>query len=203
MIKITENNLTDHSLVEKVLSGNTNTFSIIISNTERLVAQIVFKMIANDEDKKDIAQDIYLKTYQKLETFNFQSKLSTWIGQIAYNTCVNHLEKKKLILLDSFYTDDETDDEKLEKLNNAINSQNNETENLFFNTELSQILKNETDKLSPLYKTLITLFHSEELSYSEIAQITELPEGTIKNYLFRARKMLRTNLLQNYKKEEL
>lgn len=203
MIKITENNLTDHSLVEKVLSGDTNTFSIIISNTERLVAQIVFKMITNDEDKKDIAQDIYLKAYQKLATFNFHSKLSTWIGQIAYNTCLNHLEKKKLILLDSFYTDDETDNEKFEKLNNDINSQNNETEILFLNTELSQILKNETDKLSPLYKTLITLFHSEELSYSEIAQITELPEGTIKNYLFRARKMLRTNLLQNYKKEEL
>jgi RNA polymerase sigma-70 factor (ECF subfamily) len=203
VIKITENNLTDHSLVEKVLSGDTNTFSIIISNTERLVAQIVFKMITNDEDKKDIAQDIYLKAYQKLATFNFHSKLSTWIGQIAYNTCLNHLEKKKLILLDSFYTDDETDNEKFEKLNNDINSQNNETEILFLNTELSQILKNETDKLSPLYKTLITLFHSEELSYSEIAQITELPEGTIKNYLFRARKMLRTNLLQNYKKEEL
>lgn len=203
MKEINENNFTDHSLVEKVLSGDTNTFSIIISNTERLVAQIVFRMITNDEDKKDIAQDIYLKAYRKLGTFNFQSKLSTWIGQIAYNTCLNHLEKKKLILLDNFYTDDKTDDEKLEKLNNNINAQNNETEKLFFNAELSQILKNETDKLSPLYKTLITLFHSEELSYSEIAQITELPEGTIKNYLFRARKILRTNLLQNYKKEEL
>lgn len=203
MKKITENNLTDHSLVEKVLSGDTNTFSIIISNTERLVAQIVFKMIVNDEDKKDIAQDIYLKTYQKLKTFNFQSKLSTWIGQIAYNTCLNHLEKKKLILLDSFYSDHETDDEKLEKLSGNKNSQNSDVENLFFNTELSQILKNEIDKLAPLYKTLITLFHNEELSYAEIAQITELPQGTVKNYLFRARKILKESLLQNYIKEEL
>jgi RNA polymerase sigma factor (sigma-70 family) len=201
--EINEKNLTDHSLVEKVLSGDTNTFSIIISNTERLVAQIVFKMVANEEDKKDIAQDIYLKVYQKLRTFNFQSKLSTWIGQIAYNTCLNHLEKKKLILLDSFYSDNETDDEKLEKLYVNKNSQNNDVENLFFNNELSKILKNEIDKLSPVYKTLITLFHTEELSYAEIAQITELPEGTVKNYLFRARKILKENLLQNYKKEEL
>jgi RNA polymerase sigma factor (sigma-70 family) len=201
--EINEKNLTDHSLVEKVLSGDTNTFSIIISNTERLVAQIVFKMVANEEDKKDIAQDIYLKVYQKLRTFNFQSKLSTWIGQIAYNTCLNHLEKKKLILLDSFYSDNETDDEKLEKLYVNKNSQNNDVENLFFNNELSKILKNEIDKLSPVYKTLITLFHTEELSYAEIAQITELPEGTVKNYLFRARKILKENRLQNYKKEEL
>ncbi|ULQ51746.1 RNA polymerase sigma factor [Flavihumibacter fluvii] len=198
-----ENNVADQPLVDKVLRGNTNAFKTIIKNTEGLVAQIVFKMIPNAEDRKDIAQDIYLKTFQKLGTFKFQSKLSTWIGQIAYNTCINYLEKKKLVLLDNINDDTESDDEALEKMNSKIEPFSNETENLIFKKELSEILKNEIDNLSPVYKTLITLYHIEELYYSEIAEITELPEGTIKNYLFRARKTLRNNLLLTYKREAL
>ncbi|MBK5273133.1 MAG: RNA polymerase sigma factor, partial [Bacteroidia bacterium] len=69
--------------------------------------------------------------------------------------------------------------------------------------ELSAILKTEIEKLSPVYKTLITLYHNEELSYEEIEQITSLPAGTIKSYLFRARKTLKNNLLLNYKKTDL
>jgi RNA polymerase sigma factor (sigma-70 family) len=59
------------------------------------------------------------------------------------------------------------------------------------------------EKLSPLLKTLITLYHNEDLSYTEIQQITKLPEGTIKSYLFRARKALKNDLLQHYKREEI
>ena len=198
-----ENNVSDQPLVDKVLRGNTNAFKTIINNTEGLVAQIVFKMIPNAEDRKDIAQDIYLKTFQKLGAFKFQSKLSTWIGQIAYNTCINYLEKKKLIFPGNNNDDNECDDEALEKQNNKIDPFSNETENLIFKKELSEILKNEIDNLSPVYKTLITLYHNEDLNYLEIAEITELPEGTVKSYLFRARKILRDNLLITYKKEAL
>jgi RNA polymerase sigma factor (sigma-70 family) len=199
---IAENKLSDYILVEKVLGGDTHAFSVIISNTERLVAQIIFKMIDDDEDKRDIAQDVYLKAFQKLGSFKFQAKLSTWIGHIAYNACCNYLEKKKLVLVNNTYNNDRTDEELLESLSSNKNL-NNETESLIFKSELSQILKIEIDKLSPLYKTLITLFHTEELSYAEIGQITELPDGTIKNYLFRARKTLKENLLKNYKREDL
>ncbi|MBK5271829.1 MAG: hypothetical protein JJE22_12530 [Bacteroidia bacterium] len=69
------NNLADQQLVKKVLGGDTQAFGVIIKNTERLVAQIVFKMISNAEERKDIAQDIYLKAYSKLPGFKFQSKL--------------------------------------------------------------------------------------------------------------------------------
>lgn len=195
-----ENNVADQPLVDKVLRGDINAFKFIMKNTEGLVAQIIFKMIPNSEDRKDIAQDIYLKAFQKLEGFKFQSKLSTWIGQIAYNTCINYLEKKKLVLLDN---DNKSDDEALEILNTKIDHFSNETEEIIFKKELSEILKTEIDKLSPVYKTLITLYHNEELNYSEIAEITELPKGTVKNYLFRARKTLKDNLLLTYKKEAL
>ena len=70
-----ENNFTDKYLVEKVLGGNNGAFSTIIKNTEGLVTQIVFKMVSNNEDREDIAQDIYLKTFKKLESFKFPSSL--------------------------------------------------------------------------------------------------------------------------------
>ncbi len=193
------NNLSDKFLVEKVLGGDSKTFDIIIKNTENLVAQIVFKTINNAEDRKDVAQDIYLKVYNNLPHFRFQSKLSTWVAQIAYNTCFNFLEKKKLIFVgDSF------DQAKSETQNTEINrSEEFDSEKFIFQGERSDILKNAIDALSPIYKTLITLYHNEAMSYTEIAQITHLPEGTLKNYLFRARKALKENLLLTYKKEDL
>ena len=200
MNDITGYTLSDKSLVDKVLRGETGAFAAVIKNTEALTAQIVFKMISNAEDRKDVAQDIYLKVFNKLSGFRFESKLSTWIAQIGYNTCLSYLEKKKLVLPGNFQ-DDETD--ALELLNNKLNAQNNETEKVISKKELSFILKKEIEDLPPVYKTLITLYHNEDLSYEEIAEIVQLPQGTVKSYLFRARKMLKENLLAKYKKEEL
>jgi RNA polymerase sigma-70 factor (ECF subfamily) len=199
----TDNNQEDQLLVSRVISGDTDAFRLIIKNTEGLVAQIVFKMIPNNEDRKDIAQDIYLKAFQSLSGFRFQSKISTWIARIAYNSCLNCLEKKKLILPSNNSDGEFTDDEILEMIGNKNRQLVNETENALFHKELSEILKTEIGRLSVLYRTLITLYHNEELSYAEIAQITDLPEGTVKNYLFRARKILRENILLTYKKEAL
>ena len=200
----TGNNLSDRQLVEKVLSGNTNAFEAVIRNTEGLVAQIVFKMINYAEERKDIAQDIYLKAFNKLPGFRFQSKLSTWIAQIAYNTCLSFLDKKKLIFPDDNHWETESDNNQLERISNrSIDLSESENDRLIFQKELSKILLSEIEKLTPIFKTLITLYHNEDMSYEEISQITELPIGTVKNYLFRARKTLKEQLLQQYKKEDL
>ena len=111
MDKENENKLTDQLLIKQVLNGDVNAFGIIIKNTERLVGQIVFKMISDYEDRKDVAQDIYVKAYKGLSSFKIQSKLSTWIAQISYNTCLNYLEKKKLNYLTIPHETVETDEE--------------------------------------------------------------------------------------------
>jgi len=193
--------VTDRELVKKVLAGNSSSFKTVISNTQGLVIQITYKMIRNAEDRKDILQEVYLKVYDKLAGFKFNSKLSTWIGTITYNTCLNFLEKKKIPVLN--VVDDEGNESWETIVSNDTSFDNNNTESDLFKKERSQILEKEIDKLPPLYKTILTLYHQKELSYKEIAVITELPEGTLKNYLFRARKQLKENLLHNYKKEEL
>lgn len=192
---------TDRNLVKKVLEGNAIAFKTIINNTQGLVVQIIYKMIKNPEDRKDLAQEVYLKVYNKLSSFKFNSKLSTWIGTITYNTCLNFLAKKKIPILNVI---DKEGNESWNAIENSITGTiNNQTESYIFNKESSQILALEIEKLSPLYRTIITLYHNEELSYKEIGKITDLPEGTLKNYLYRARKQLRENLLLNYKKEDL
>ncbi len=193
----TENNLADQRLVVAVLNGDRNAFALIIKQSEGLVAQMTFKMISSPGDRKDIAQDVYLKVFRNLPGFKFKSKLSTWIGQITYNTCLHYLEKKKLVLLDTFEKDEEMSEER------NIGDLHNGTEEILLGKELAGILNSEIDLLKPIYKTLVCLYHQEELSYAEIAEITSLPEGTVKNYIFRARKILKENILLKYKRNEL
>jgi RNA polymerase sigma factor (sigma-70 family) len=196
--------LEDKELVDRIRNGNHHAFTVLIRNTERLVAQIVFKMIGNAEDRRDIAQDVYLKAYKNISRFQFKSKLSTWIAQIAYNTCLNHLEKKKLVFIENEQRENEAPQSTLEDLaDHSADLNDNETLKHIFSSQRSELLKQAVNKLPAVYQTLITLFHYEELSYEEIAQITGLPDGTVKNYLFRARKSLKDEILLRYKKEDL
>ena len=201
----TGQNTTDRHLVERVLSGDTRAFEVIVQNTEKLVAKIVFEMIPVDGDRKDIAQDIYLKTFQKLPTFKFQSKLSTWIGQITYNTCLDFLRKKKLVLSGLMNKHNESGDEydMIDSLAESKGMWAQTTDVVVINKNVSEIVKTGIEKLPSIYKTLITLYHQEELSYDEIGTITDLPPGTVKSYLFRARKELKNELLLQYKREDL
>jgi len=111
------------------------------------------------------------------------------VASIAYNSCLNHLEKKNLLV----YRDAELPD---------IKGDGNSSDMLDLK-QRAGIVTLAIEQLPPVLKTLITLYHNEDLSYAEIQQITQLPEGTIKSYLFRARKALKENLLRQYKKEEI
>lgn len=189
---------TDRQLVELVLGGDRQAFNRIILATEGLVAQIVFRLIPNEEDRKDVAQDIFLKVFHHLNGFKFQSKLSTWIGHIAYNTCLNRLGKKQPDLFIALAHDGTEEGRGREVFRAA-----EETDQQLLQKELKGVIAKEIARLPPLYQTLIGLYHQQELTYQEIGAITGLPEGTVKSYLFRARKILRETALSHYKKETL
>jgi len=179
------NRLSDKQLVERVLQGDHHAFGLIVKDTERLVGQIVGRMISHAEDRKDIMQDVYLKTFKHLSGFRYAAKLSTWIGNIAYNTCINFLERRRLRVVGDAFPDVPGDDDG--------------TEALIEGRQLAAIVAARIEELSPLYRTLLVLFHQEGLSYADIGQITALPEGTIKSYLFRARKQLKEGVLGEYR----
>lgn len=176
------NSHSDKIIVANILNGNVQDFSVVVRNTEKLITQIVRKMTDNEEDQKDLVQDIYLKAYQHLPTFQFKSRLSTWIANIAYNTTVNHLQKKKIPIIGIEQTIG----------NQLMASDNPDRETT--QTESTQMLHAAIAKLSPLHQTLIALYHLEELPIKEISEITNLPNGTIKSHLFRARKILKDHL---------
>jgi RNA polymerase sigma-70 factor (ECF subfamily) len=194
-------NPADKQLIDRILRGDNRAFGIIIKNTENLVAQIVFKMIPVGEDRKDLAQDIYLRVFHNLAGFKFQSKLSTWIAQIAYNTCLSWIDKKKYVLPGNLHEEETNTHSAETSYNTPVNSHSSETR--LFQKEVTAILMKEIHLLPVMYKTLITLFHHESMTYEELSQITGLPEGTVKSSLFRARKMLKENLLSKYQKEAL
>jgi len=185
----------ENNLVKRILEGNVNEYQLVIDNYKNLVAHIVFKMIQNQADREDICQDVFVKAYKNLKSFKFESKLSTWIGRIAYNTSLNHLEKKKIPLIDDMISD-ESGFEYIKI--DAISPEDSADRR-----NISDILLKEIDKLPQHYKVIISLYHLDEMNYKEISDITNLPEGTVKSHLFRARKLLKTQLEKQYNKEDL
>lgn len=183
----------DKSLIERILAGDTDAFEGVITDYGRLVKHIVYRMIPNITDQEDICQDIFVKVYQNLSSFRSDSKLSTWIGRIATNRCLDHLGKKSLSLADEAF------DKATESAEDNQKRPDDKTEL----AEISVLLRDEINRLPTVYKTIITLYHLDENNYAEIGKILEMPEGTVKSYLFRARKMLREQLSASYNQEEL
>ena len=204
MSKPPTSSTTDQQLVAQVLGGNTAAFGQLVRRTEGLVTQLIFKLIRHPADRPDIAQEVYLKVFKNLAGFKFQAKLSTWVGQITYNTCLHYLEKKQLVLLDPAEPPpDDALPEGRRALPDLVAGPDYDPETALFDQDLAGILSAAIEQLPPLYRTLIALYHQQELSYEEITQITSLPDGTVKSYLFRARKLLKQHLLAHYRRDDL
>jgi len=144
---------------------------------------MVGRMIRNKSECEEICMDVFLKVHQKLGDFNFQSKLSTWIGAIAYRLSLNHLRKNQIL------SDDFASEEILTLANHDMNP-----EKIYSRKELKEYVHRLVQQLPPFYSVVITLYHLEEKNYKEIEEITGFPEGTVKSYLFRGRKLLKEKL---------
>jgi RNA polymerase sigma-70 factor (ECF subfamily) len=185
---------TDRELAAAVIIGDERAAVEFVRRYERLVTHIVFRMVFNETDREDLCQDIFLRVLKNLKRFRYESKLSTWIGQIAYNHCINFLKKKKAILFD--------DNTKAGTIEN-IAGESRTPDELVETSDLSESVQQEIAKLKMPYRTILTLYHVDEMSYAEIAEIMSMPEGTVKSYLFRARKMLSKALHTQYRRERL
>ena len=185
----------DKLLIEKITTGDLNQFKYLINKYQRLVMHIAFRIIENETDREDICQDIFLRIYQNLSKFKFEAKLSTWIARIAYNTCISHIDKKKVPLFDDVTVEDQ--------LLENYSEDNPQPDKISEIKDTSIHIQSEINELPIQLRVILTLYHIDEMKYSEISKIMDLPEGTVKSYLFRARKLLKERLLAKYKQEEL
>lgn len=175
----------DKALVSRVLNGDMTAFRALIKKHERLVSHMVGKLVKQEEDREELCQDVFMKVYEKLGEFAFQSQLSTWIATIAYRQGINHLRKKKIMLT-------EIPEEVAIPEENFVEDQ-----------DIENYLQKLIDLLPPQYKIVLTLYHLEQKNYAEIGEITGMPEGTVKNYLFRARQLLKDKAKKYLGNEEL
>jgi RNA polymerase sigma factor (sigma-70 family) len=182
----------DQALVMEVLRGDTQAFLRLIKKYEKLVVHMVGRLVKHDGEREEICQDVFMRVYEKLAEFSFQSKLSTWIATIAYRYAINHLRKKKLNF---------TELSEVQLTGTFIETENPET--VFSEQDMNDFVLGLIDQLPPQYKTVLTLYHVEGMNYAEIGQITEMPEGTVKSYLFRARNLLKERVKGYLGKEEL
>ncbi len=178
--------LNERDLVSEVLSGNRKVFVRLIKQYEGLVLHIVTPLIGINEDREDICQDVFIKVYEKLRTFQFNSKLSTWIGNIAYNTSINYLQKKKNILLGNI-TSQENELYPLESENIEMDN----PEKMFIRHEDMEQLNKSINMLTELQKIILLLFYQDEMSLDEIGIVMGMPLNTVKSHLFRAKKSLK------------
>ena len=173
-------------LVARVQTGDRQAFREFIEKYQRLVAAIVFRMVYNAADREDICQNVFLKIFAHIGQFEGGSRISAWIGRIASNTCINHLRKKRLPLYDDI-AGPEAD------LGNIAGDAPT-PEQLNEQADLSFSLQEEIARLPVHYRLVLTMFHFSEMNYDEIGQALDLPAGTVKSHLFRARRRLRDRL---------
>ncbi|MFP4093915.1 MAG: RNA polymerase sigma factor [Cyclobacteriaceae bacterium] len=182
----------DQNLIDRIKRGEQQAFTEFVSKHQKLVFHIVSRLIDRPEDREDLCQEVFIKVFRKIHEFRFESKLSTWVASIAYRMSVNDLKKHKKY--------QETDLEKV-----ALVHENHElpADRYIDRQQLHRHIHQMIQQLPLHYRSILTLYHLEEMPYHEIAQVSGKPEGTVKNYLFRARKLLKEMLEKHYIKEEL
>ncbi len=172
--------ISDQIYIDKVLQGDTNAFSYLIDKYKNMAYTIAIKIVKSTEDAEEVAQDSFLKAFQKLDTFKGESKFSTWLYTIVYRNAISMVRKKKITTteIDSFVLDNHTTDFDFPQLE-AIK-----------NGEQKKYLTEAINNLPEIDALLITLFYLNENTLEEIKEITNLTKTNIKVKIFRARKKL-------------
>lgn len=180
---------TDEELVSRCLNGDSSAFEEIVSKYKKLVYSVVYKMIPDREEVNDISQEVFIRIYKSLDKYNPEYKMSTWIVKITSNLCLDTLRKKKqdTVVLDEAI---------------GVSSNADTPEEALIKNQRTQLIKNAIDELPQKYKILITLFHSNGLSYEEMTKVLNEPMSIIKNRLYRARLMLKEKL-DSARREEI
>jgi RNA polymerase sigma-70 factor (ECF subfamily) len=184
--------LDDRALVARILAGERDRFTELVTRYERRVVNYVYRITHRYEDAHDLVQEIFVKVFLALDRYDPKYQFSTWLFRIAQNSAIDALRKKSVVEVPITRQSDDDSNETREREfadEDAISPYR-----ALKNKQLSVAIDTAVDRLPSDYRELIQLRHFAELSYEEIAVMKRLPLGTVKNKLFRARNLLKEAL---------
>jgi len=183
-------NLTDEELVGQVLAGDGATFGEIVQRHEGRLYNTIYRLVGSAEDARDLLQDTFVKAYENLKTFRGGSSLYTWLFRIAVNTSLSHRRRRKWVQM-SAPAGDEDDPNP----GNAVadTAAANPADRLV-TAETEVLVQEAINGLDDEHRTVVVLRDIQHCDYRQIAEILEVPPGTVKSRLYRARMMLRDKL---------
>lgn len=180
----------DCDLVTRAIAGREDGFEELVRRYQRPIAAYVYRMVGDYDAALDLTQEVFIKVYGSLARYRPEYKFSTWIYKIAHNAAVDHLRRystREQALVS------QVDGEPYElPIESGRLSPEQESEKAERCVEIETVVR----QLPAAYRELIVLRHSHDLSYDEIAEVTGLPLGTVKNRLFRAREVMRQQFVQ-------
>lgn len=164
---------------------------ILYTYQDRVYNQ-AYRMLGNQEDAEEATQDIFLNIYRSMDEFRGESKITTWIYRITSNVCISRLRKKQLNMtsLDEPRGDDDT-----RTLSDMLPEEGCDPESILESEETKELIRSEVRNLPPDWAMAVSLYHFDDLSYEEIADVMGIPKATVATYIFRGRKQLAQNLL--------
>lgn len=182
---------TDQEIVEQVLAGEQHLFSGLVERYQGPIVNYVYRMLGNYDDAVDLSQDIFLKSYAALESYRPRFPFSAWLYRIARNAAIDELRRRRFstVSLDEPVSTEEGE------VTREIDSGEPGPESTFLETEFRGRIEDAVARLPEKYREPLVLRHAGDLSYEEIAEALELPLGTVKTRIFRAREALRSTLV--------
>ena len=189
--------LNDTDLIVRAQKGDESAFEELVYRYDRNVLSITIKYANNEDDAKDLYQEVFIRVYRGLKNFRFQSEFSTWLFRITTNVCLTYKSKSKEHLKVSI--DKDFDDEENEfSLTKELVYDGSSPEEISSGADFEEMIKAAVDSLSSQQKMTFVLKHYEGYKIREIAEMLNCKEGTVKKYLFDAIKNLRKKLSPVY-----
>jgi RNA polymerase sigma-70 factor (ECF subfamily) len=173
-------NLTDAEIIESVKKGNQADYSILVERYKNKAFTMLKRMLKNDFEAEEILMDAFLKAYNNLGSFKFESKFSTWFYKIAYNTALSRISNSKRIIETQMASIDDV---------NYLESNYNADEYVSENS--AELVQKVVNQLPEKNAAVITMFYLEEMTIEEISDVLNLSAANVKVILHRSRNLLR------------
>jgi RNA polymerase sigma-70 factor (ECF subfamily) len=182
----------DEELVALALDGDERAYGRLVRRYQRRLTAFLGQLVGDIELARELSQEAFIRAWSALDRFDPRYRFSTWLFRIAHNLGIDQLRRRRLQTVSLYRRDSEGDEVEM-----AVMDLDKDPLGHFENLELAHTIRQAIDGLRPEYRELVLLRHFGGLSYQEIADLKEMPLGTVKNKLFRAHSVLR-KALQEY-----